>query len=458
MRLKLFLAFAAVVLVSILSFVWLMRQETARQVRMYMFRGNVEGETSLTTSLEIYYQRNGSWDGISSFFGNSMRGQGQMGGMRPGSGPPGLQLTLADSQGNIVYDSADERTGENLSLLQRWQAVTLAIQGETIGYLITDSMPGTGAGSETILVERLSRAALTTAVIGGTLALVLGLFLAYRLIRPIRDLTAAAQRLSAGDLTSRVEPRGNDEIAVLAEAFNDMADSLQKAEANRQTMTADIAHELRTPLSVQRAHLEALEDGIYPLVPENLQPIYEQNRVLNRLVEDLRMLAMADAGQLKLDLEPIDLSRLVGKVVEAFQPRAQAQQVQLIFIRPDSSIFLPLDAGRIEQILSNLLSNALRYSPAGGKIYVDFQKQDPQVQISIRDQGSGIPEHELEHIFERFYRADRSRTREDGGSGLGLAIARQLAEAHHGSLRAGNHPQGGAVFTLILPIHPEERK
>lgn len=463
MRWKLLFAFTAVVLVSILSFTWLMRQESVRQVRMYMFRGGMDGGVTLITELETFYQQNGSWNNVSAIFGDHMRGQGQMGGMRSGSGPSstgsatGQELILADSTGNIIYDSTGQQTGETLSFLQRWQAVGLNDNGQTIGYLYAENTPGVTTGGEAVLVDRLNRAALTTALISGSLALVLGFFLAYRLIRPIRELTGAAQRLAGGDLSSRVIARGNDEIAQLGQAFNEMADSLQKAESNRQTMTADIAHELRTPLSVQRAHLEALEDGIYPLEPENLHPIYEQNLVLNRLVEDLRTLAMADAGQLQLERAPTDISRLTRRVVDSFMPRALAQGVQLVFTPlPDPKI-LQLDPGRIEQILTNLLSNALRHSPANGKIHLDIKTEVRQVTITIRDEGSGIPAHALDHVFERFYRADRSRTREEGGSGLGLAIARQLAEAHAGALHASNHPDGGALFSLVLPTQPQEK-
>lgn len=451
MRLKLVLSFAAVVLVSILTFTWLMRQETARQVRMYMFRGSLDSDASLTEVLEEYYLQTGSWENVASILGTEMRGQGQMGGMRAGGGPPfGTQLLLADATGSVIYDSSGQDVGERLSILQRWQSLRLQEQGQTIGYLVASSAQG--AGSETQLVERLNRAALTTAVIAGSLALVLGIFLAYRLIRPIQALTAAAERLSAGDLSTRVQTSGSDEIAVLALTFNQMAESLQKAESNRQAMTADIAHELRTPLSVQRAHLEALEDGIYPLELENLKPIYEQNLALNRLVEDLRTLALADAGQLQLDRAPSDLVRLTRRVLDGFTPRARTQQVSLAFSASESLPLLSLDSGRIEQVLTNLLSNALRHSPPGGTISVALETRDDQAYLTVRDEGSGIPPEAMGQVFDRFYRADRARTREDGGSGLGLAIARQLVEAHGGELAAANHPQGGAVFTLTLPL------
>ncbi len=235
-----------------------------------------------------------------------------------------------------------------------------------------------------------------------------------------------------------------------------MAGSLEKAEQNRQAMTADIAHELRNPLAVQRAHLEALQDGIYPPTAENLQPVLEQNLLLARLVDDLRTLALADAGELRLDRSPTDLAGLVERIVERFNPEAAGRGLKLsLALAPEvqaAPLTANIDPMRIEQILGNLLSNAARYTPAGGTIAVQVQRAGGAALVSVHDSGPGIPTEALPHIFERFYRADRARSRAEGGSGLGLAIARQLAEAHGGSLAAANAPEGGAVFILKIPI------
>lgn len=218
-------------------------------------------------------------------------------------------------------------------------------------------------------------------------------------------------------------------------------------------MTADIAHELRNPLAVQRANLEALQDGVYPLTAESLAPVIEQNQLLTRLVDDLRTLALADAGQIELKRTPTDLSALVERVMERFQPQAHTQQVRLSFIPPAVPIpTLSADPIRLEQVLTNLLSNAFRYTPPGGHIDLALATQDGMLRLSVHDSGPGIPEDALPYIFERFYRADKSRARAEGGSGLGLTIARQLARLHGGDLTASNHSAGGALFTLILPV------
>jgi signal transduction histidine kinase len=269
----------------------------------------------------------------------------------------------------------------------------------------------------------------------------------------VQALTYAAQKLAEGDLSQRVEIHGKDEMATLGRTFNQMADSLQQAEEARRAMTANIAHELRTPLAVQRANQEALQDGVFPLTAYDLAPVIEQNHLLTHLVEDLRTLALADAGQIDLERTPTDLASLVGRVVERFQPQAVTQQVKLIILPPVPPVpEVLLDPIRLEQILTNLLSNAMRYTPAGGQVELALASTHTTVLVHVHDSGAGIPPESLPYIFGRFYRVDKSRNRSEGGSGLGLAIARQLARAHGGDLTVANHPSGGAVFTLILPL------
>jgi two-component system OmpR family sensor kinase/two-component system sensor histidine kinase BaeS len=257
---------------------------------------------------------------------------------------------------------------------------------------------------------------------------------------------------------------GKDELATLGKAFNHMAASLEEGEQRRQSMTADIAHELRTPLAVQRANLEAMLDGVYPLTTKNLGPVLEQNQLLTRLVADLRTIALADAGELDLNILSIDLNRIVSSVVERFRPQADRQQISLGIELDAACPVLEADRDRIEQILINLLNNALHYTPEGGEIRISTscntqtagqlakQFAGQFALVEIRDSGSGIPPDALPYIFERFYRVDRSRSREEGGTGLGLAIARKLAEAHGGNLIAANIPEGGALFRLSLPL------
>ena len=475
MRLRLILSFVLIVLVSVSSLVLIARANTTTEVRSFMFHGGMTGTDSLVQLLQNYYQSTGSWAGVADQldfpglgrgrgFGNSQFGGGMIPGNMPGNMPSmggmmGQRLRLADVVGNILLDSQNQPPTGQLSYAEKKSALPVEVDGQVVGYLLAEGGMGANRIAERFLLSRLSTAAITAGLIAGGLALLLGLFLTYSLMRPVRDLTRAARRLGAGDLAQRVQVKGNDEMAVLGSAFNNMADSLQQAQASRRSMTADIAHELRNPLAVQRANLEAMQDGVFPLTPQALEPVLEQNLLLSRLVDDLRTLALAEAGQLKLERQPTDLAELVERLVERFKPQAAQRQVTFRLekalssgVRADASGLVDLDPLRVEQILNNLLSNALRFVPQAGEIVIGLARIGAQVQVSVRDSGPGIPEEALPHIFERFYRADRSRSRSAGGTGLGLAIALHLAEAHGGTLVAANSPQGGAVFTLSLPL------
>ena len=462
MRLRLVLSFVLIVLVTMVSTVVVARQGAVNEVRAFMVRGSVTGLSEQADQLEAYYQEHGSWEGVQEVLPQHGRSQGSGGGQGRGFGQgqgQGLgagvtRLRVADTRRVVVADSRGTDYGVQLSSTELANAVALKNGWITVGYLLLDGGVNLGQSEERFLVSRLNISVLTGGLIAAGVSLVLALILSYSLLRPVMELKNAASQLGGGDLKQRVPVRGNDELAEMARSFNRMADSLQQAQESRRAMTADIAHELRNPLAVQRANLEALQDGVYPLTVENLQPILEQNQLLTRLVDDLRTLALVDAGQLKLECAPTDLLNLLGRVRERFQPQAASRQVEIVLqpvIPVDTPPPLSLDAGRVEQILGNLLSNALRYTPEQGKVEICLSNQVQAVQVTIHDSGPGIPEEALPHIFERFYRADRSRSRSEGGTGLGLAIARQLAEVQGGTLRAANHPQGGAIFTLTLP-------
>jgi two-component system, OmpR family, sensor histidine kinase BaeS len=451
MRKRFFLAFALVALVAIASVLVILRQSTVLEVSRYMTR-QAMGVDDLASQLEAYYQQFGTWQGADMILTTFSQGQGHGMGMMMG----GRHLRLADVDGNLVADNQGAPTGA-LTRQERSAAIVLHdAQGKTIGYLLAEAgqaMMGVTQPSEQELLNALLRAGLIGGAVSGALALLVASLLAFGLLRPIEDLTHAAVKMSGGDLGQRVKVRGKDQVSTLGSAFNKMAASLQRVEQNRRAMTADIAHELRTPIAIQRAHLEALQDGVYALTLENLQPILEQTELLTRLVDDLRTLALADAGELRLERTPTDLSALTCRVVDRFRPEAEARGLQLLIQCPPVEQFPPVsvDPQRVEQILNNLVSNALRYTPEGGSVSVDLHRNDKFVELSIADTGPGIPTEDMPRVFERFYRGDRSRSREQGGTGLGLAIARQLALAHGGDLTAENRIGGGAVFTLSLP-------
>jgi two-component system OmpR family sensor kinase/two-component system sensor histidine kinase BaeS len=463
MRLRLILSFVLIVLVTVAGMVIIARQGATNEVRAFMARGGMVRLDNLVTNLEDYYARNRSWEGAGDILA-AFSSPGAEKGNRPEGAGQGMgammsqDLILADRDGNVVADSSGSRGDSLLSASELELALPLKSGWTTVGYLLPSGGTGFTAGEERFLVTRLTNAAFLGGLAAGGIALLLAYYLATRLIHPVQALTSAAHQLSQGDLSQRVAVTGEDELAALGQAFNHMANSLQQVQENRRAMTADIAHELRTPLAVQRANLEALQDGIYTLSAENLAPILEQNYLLTRLVDDLRTLALADAGQLPLELTPTNLPALVERIIGRFRPQAEARQINVNLQIPESCPAILLDPTRIEQVLGNLLSNALRYIPQNGIIEVSLVCATGQAELTIHDSGPGIPVEALERVFERFYRADRSRSREEGGSGLGLAIARQLVEAHGGMLSAANHPQGGAVFTLRVPLHRDTDK
>ena len=450
MRWRLILSFVLVVLVAIAAMLLIARQGVVREVGHYMTR-SVMGLEELASSLEWHYRQTGSWQGAGDIIWEAFSGRGMGEGMMMGR----PRLRLADPEGNVLDDTLYKPTGR-LSLAERGGAIPLiGSDGMIVGYLLVEgrgAMMGSGA-NEQFLLSRLLNAALVAGAIAGGLALLLGLVLSYGLLKPVGDLTRAAARMAGGDLSQRVRVTRADEIGTLGRAFKQMAESLERAEQNRRAMTADIAHELRTPVAVQRAHLEALQDGIYPLTVENLQPILDQTELLTRLVEDLRTLALADAGVLQMERVEADLAALAARTVDRFRPEAENRQVQLVFNDQTGGSLQPVrvDPGRIEQIINNLLTNALRYTPEGGSVSVTLCRKADSALLSVADTGPGIPEEALPRIFERFYRADKGRSRDSGGVGLGLAIARQLALAHGGDLTASNRRGSGAEFTLVLP-------
>ena len=460
MRLRLILSFILVVLVSVGSVALLLGRGAASEVRAFMFRGGMVGVDNLVIALERHYQENHSWEGVETqvVLPAHMHRSGP-GSRRIAAGMMDQRLRLADIDGNVLVDTSSHGTQAQLTREELAHAIPLQVNQELVGYLVPEGGLFFTHSQESDLLSRLNQAALTAGLIAGGVSLLLALLLAYQLLRPVRALTDATGKLAHGDLTQRVETTGDDELARLGQAFNHMAASLEKSEASRRAMTADIAHELRTPLSVQRAHLEALQDGLFTLNSDNLSPILEQNQLLTRLVEDLRTLALADSGQLKLEIISTDPTSLVKRTVEGFIPQASSRGIEIHFSLMEPDEIIPpinIDPQRVEQIISNLLSNALRFTPDGGSIELKMDKDSTYLNLAVHDSGPGIPTKALPLVFQRFYRAEQSRSRDEGGSGLGLSIAHKLARTHGGSLTAANHLHGGAIFKLRLPLnaHP----
>ncbi|QNE19841.1 HAMP domain-containing histidine kinase [Kribbella qitaiheensis] len=300
--------------------------------------------------------------------------------------------------------------------------------------------------------EGLLRTAATALGVLLIAALVM-VFAGRRLVRPILALTGAAQRMTNGDHAARVPVNGRDEVARLGHAFNAMAESIQHHDVQRKAMVSDVAHELRTPLANIKGYLVASEDGVVPLDKELVTSLLEEAGLLERLVVDLQDLALADAGKLRLHPEPRDLADLAQQVVSAHRPAADSAGVTL---RAEVSGVAPaiVDAGRIRQALGNLVSNAVRFTDSGGHVLVGVRRVGDNYHLTVTDNGAGIAPEHLPYLFDRFYRAEHSRSRTTGGSGLGLAITKHLVEAHHGTITVTSTPDHGSTFTIRVPARP----
>ncbi len=272
-----------------------------------------------------------------------------------------------------------------------------------------------------------------------------------RLLVPLSDLISAADAVGSGDLSVRVAENGRSGLSRLARAFNHMTAELQLADQRRRNLTADVAHELRTPLHIIQGNLEGILDGVYAPNRAHIEATLAETRALSRLIEDLRVLSLAEAGELPLAHEQVDINDLVADVQTSFSGQAEAAGVVLRVELPQERLSVRGDAGRLDQVLSNLVSNALRFTPAAGEIVLAARAVAQGVEITVRDTGQGIAEQDLPYVFDRFWRGDPARNRGTGSSGLGLAIARQLVRSHGGAIAVTSKPGAGTCFTVTLP-------
>jgi signal transduction histidine kinase len=268
-----------------------------------------------------------------------------------------------------------------------------------------------------------------------------------RAAAPVGDLIEASGRVESGDFSARVPERGPREVRTLARAFNEMSARLEEVEQQRRSALADVSHELRTPLTVIQGNLEALLDGVYPADAAHLQPILEETRLMERLIEDLRTLTLVEAGSLVLHREPTDLGALLNEVAASYRSQAEQAGIALAVTTAGDLPTLNVDPARIREVVSNLLTNALRHTPRDGKVEVSAQLAGDQFEVAVHDTGSGIPSDQLDRIFDRFYRSPDSP-----GSGLGLPIAKSLVEAHGGAITARSEVGSRTVIRFSLPL------
>lgn len=326
-------------------------------------------------------------------------------------------------------------------------------RGVPIAFLYSVALPSLKPGeNERAFAASLTRALALAGLISAVLASLIGFFLARKIVRPVESLTRAAREMENGDLNCRVEVSSKDEIGELARAFNSMADNLARLEQLRSDMVSDVAHELRTPLTNIRCRLEAVQDRLVEPDSETINSIYEEAILLNRLVDDLQDVALAEAGQMCLWLEQTSVQDVITQAVSALQPRFASGGWSIKIEIPNRCPDVFADPQRLGQILRNLLVNAAQHTPPEGTIIVSaVAPNDSEVEFSVKDTGDGIAPEDLPFVFERFYRADQSRSRATGGSGLGLAIVKQIVLTHGGHIRVESKTGAGTKIIFTIP-------
>ena len=453
---KLTLIVLSVSLLSVLIVFLLARWVTVREFDRLVIGQALSDFSERVTS---YYRTHGDWQGVMNALPRlDAGGRPPPPDQPPPEQPPPNQrpnpFALLDQAGCVVVpggayilDDCQPPTGPE-------PRTPLFIEQQRIGTVVTiQKTPGFNA-IETAYLIRTKRAVLLSAIGAAVLAIILGLAVARAFIRPLRILTTAIRAMTTGDLHQQVPIQSQDELGELARAFNQMSADLARSNQARRQMTADIAHELRNPLMVMIGYLEAMRDGVLQPTNERLVTLYDEAQHLQHLVTDLRTLSLADAGELSLQREALSAQELLQRVQGAWQTGAQQRQVRLDLQVPAALPLIHLDPERMMQVFNNLVSNALRYTPAGGAITLTAQYEEKHVLLMVADTGKGIAAEHLPLLFDRFYRADPARQEGDGASGLGLAIARSIVEAHGGSLRVASAGLGqGATFTIRLPLH-----
>jgi two-component system, OmpR family, sensor kinase len=419
-------------------------------LRLFL-RNELTAPGSLADQLAQYYQEHDSWEGVTELVASYDRSLPHM------PERVGLTLVFADEAQRLIYGTTPiTNIGEN----GPQQLISIVVDGRIRGYLNIVQQPITPTSlqypSRPFILGQISNLLLAFALISAVLGLTAGVVAGRTLVAPLAQLAATARRLGQHDFTARAEVKGSSELREVGQAFNEMAHDLEQAETLRRNLVEDVAHELRTPLAVLQANLQALLDGVYPLEQAEIEKLMDQTELLHRLVNDLRELSQAEAHQLPLHTTTVALNELIAQTVENFQSTAKKQEVHIEVNMPAEAITMTGDRGRLQQVLNNLIQNALTHTPIKGLIRINLHQDAKQIYITIKDTGEGIPTDHLAYVFDRFYRVDRSRSRETGGTGLGLPIAKAIAELHGGSIHVASdgQPGRGSTFTLAFPWHP----
>ncbi|MCU6792563.1 ATP-binding protein [Paenibacillus sp. WQ 127069] len=398
-----------------------------------------------TVLFEIYYKEHkNSWEGIEEMKISDGLEQ---------RNPDQREIALLSLDGSILFFRG---SGDPGSLIQQGKLNTVMVNGTTVGTIYVDRWEST---EDYLLKKHVLDSMLTQGLrvpaLTGIMALLLGLWLTKKLTQPLKRLIHAIQKIAVGELHIQIPVTTRDEFGKVTEALNHMAQQLFRAEEVRKNLTADVAHELRTPLSIIQFHMEMIQEGGRDIPPETLLPVQDEVIRLSKLVDDLHQLTLAEAGKLQLDRSPTDLVPLLDRIIDMLKPEAEERHIDIVRSYPAQKLNAFVDPNRITQVFYNLLANAMRYTSSGGRISIRITDSSHDelrfACVSIADTGIGIAAEQLPFLFDRFYRVEESRSRHTGGMGLGLAIAKEFVEAHQGFITAQSEVGQGTQFTVYLP-------
>ena len=389
-------------------------------------------------TLEAYYLGKGSWEGVDEVLVSSNRFESRN------------NALLVDNNYHLILDRREDPAltiGSTYRVQDNDLVYPLMVRGQTVGYLVLQQ---SSIADRFMFVGAIFIPITIIMFFLAVFLVIVATLLIRRFINPLADMIFAAREVADGKLDTRIPKKGPQDLQSLSESFNEMASSLERSDRERRDMLADIAHELRTPLSVIRGRLEGIVDGIYSENGSQVSMALEQTYLLQRLVDDLRLLTLAETRQLPFDKREIDVVNVIHRVIEMFSAEVQEKNISLSFPEKDGTLFAFIDPQRFEQVMSNLLGNSLRYVPEGGRVWVTATETPAGLRVTVNDNGPGIPDEDLPFIFDRFWRKEKSRSRVSGGTGLGLAIAKQLIEAQDGQIEARNLPEGGLQIEIRI--------
>jgi len=439
---KLTLSFAVVIaLMTVLGY-WFIHQSVKQAFVDYAVRPLSRQDQLLLQLIVVYYQRSGSIDAVVELLERSSQE---------------IPIALADPDGRIVSSPDERLKGRRLTSAQLAQGQALSVPGSGTWTLVSLRLIPWSNPLEEGFLRATRRSLWLAALAVGVVGIVLGWLLFRQLIGPLNRLDIATRRIADGHLRERVTIESSDVLGHLADSFNEMAASLERAETAKQRMIADVSHELRTPITALRTTLEAMRDGLIVANEETFAALHNRILLVTRLVNDLHQLALADAGALSIRLTPCRLDQIVEGILATIGVEIEDSGLHIDLALDEELPHVNADPQRIEQVLLNLLANAIRHTPTGGAVRVGARLSDPDlVEVSVSDSGPGLSPSALERVFDRFYRSDAPRSSDRGGAGLGLAIAKALIEAHGGRIYAENRPEGGAHFRFTLRVaHPK---